>query len=294
MHLHTPTPRAGKTAERRVTIIEPRSGWRLVDWRELYEFRDLFRFLVLRDIKAMYKQSVFGFGWAVGQPLVTMLLFTLVFGRLAKMPTDGLPGPLFYFAAVVPWTYFNSAMTASANSLVTQSNLVSKVYVPRLVIPITPVLAKLVDLTISFGTLSLLVIIFCLRDGGYAFVLSARLLAVPLVIVVLILTAIGLGLLLSALAVQYRDVKFATPFLVQVMLYAAPVVWPASLLPEGSRVVVGLYPMFGVIESLRGVLNHSAPMPWDLLASGGLGSLFITAMGLLVYRRQERMFADVA
>ncbi len=275
-------------------VIEPRSGWRILDWRELVEYRDLFRFLVWRDVKALYKQSVLGFGWAIVQPLVNMLLFTVVFGRLAGVSTDGVPGPLFYFAALVPWTYFSNAVTNSATSLVTQANMLTKIYVPRLTIPLTPILAKLVDFALALVILLGMVAFYHSVDPDFAFRPSPALAALPLVFLLMVFTATGIGLWLSALAVRYRDVKFALQFAIQLLMYAAPVVWPASLLPAETRPWVGLYPMFGVIEGLRAMLLTGVPLPWDLLASGTAGALVLVLTGALFFRRQERWFADVA
>lgn len=275
-------------------VIEPKSGWRLVDWRELADYRDLFLFLVWRDVKALYKQSVLGFGWAIVQPVVNMILFTVVFGRLAGVSTDGMPGPLFYFAALVPWTYFSNALTGSSTSLVSQANLLSKVYVPRLVIPMTPVLAKLVDFAIAFGVLGALLAVYHWTVPDFTFTPGLSLLVLPLLVVLLVLTAAGVGLWLSTLAVRYRDVKFALPFLTQLLMYAAPVVWPASLLPEHLRMVVGLYPIYGVIEGFRAALLGTQPVPWDLVGAGFTGALVVALSGAFVFRRQERWFADVA
>ena len=278
-----------------LTCIEPPRGWRLINCRELFQFRDLVRFLVLRDLKAMYAQSVLGWGWAVGQPLLTMVLFTVVFGRLARMPTDGLPAPLFFLAGIVPWTYFSAALTAATNSLITQGNLVSKVYVPRLIIPLTPILAKLVDFAVAvivlFGFAAAYGVV---RHSGFEFVPNTRLLVLPMAIGILVTFTAGAGFLLSALAVQFRDVKFALPFLTQFLMFAAPIVWPASLLPDRSRLLAGMYPMFGVIEAFRSALKPTHPVPWDLLISGGVGAALIAGIGLVVYRQQERVFADVA
>lgn len=275
-------------------IIEPRSGWRLIDWRELVDYRDLFFFLVWRDVKALYKQSVLGFGWAIVQPLVNMLLFTMIFGRLAGVSTDGAPGPLFYFTALVPWTYFSNSLSGSSTSLVSQANLLSKVYVPRLVIPMTAVLAKLVDFAIAFGVLIILVAVYHWTVPAFTFAYSPALLLFPLLLLLVMLTTTGIGLWLSALAVQYRDVKFALPFLTQILMYAAPVVWPASLLPDHLRPLVGLYPMFGVIEGFRAALLATHPIPWDLIGAGFVGALLVSVSGAFVFRRQERWFADVA
>lgn len=275
-------------------VIEPRSGWRLIDWRELVDYRELFFFLVWRDIKALYKQSVLGFGWAIVQPVVNMVLFTLIFGKLAGVSTDGAPGPLFYFVALVPWTYFSNAVTSSSTSLISQTNLLSKVYVPRLVIPMTPVLAKLVDFAIACGVLAVLLATYHWTSPEFTFRLSPELMVLPLLLLLLVLSAAGAGLWLATLAVRYRDVKFALPFLVQILMYAAPVVWPASLLPEHLRPWVGLYPMYGVIEGFRAALLQTHAIPWELIASGFLGALVLAVVGAFVFRRQERWFADVA
>lgn len=278
----------------RAIIITPHDArWFLVNWRELIEFRDLFLFLILRDLKAVYKQTVLGIGWAVGPPLATMLLFTIVFGRVANLSTDGLPQPLFYMAALAPWSYLNNAVTTAASSLITQANLVSKVYVPRLLIPLTPLVAKLVDFIIALLMLGGLVAWASLKNG-VLYISFPRLLLIPPAIALLLITSAGLALLLAALAVKYRDIKFAMPFLLQMLMYAAPVVWPASLLSAHTRALVGLYPMFAVIESLRAALHDSRPVPWDLLASGAVGSFVIFLVGLLVFKKQERDFADVA
>ncbi|MEL7062015.1 MAG: ABC transporter permease [Acidobacteriota bacterium] len=275
-------------------VIEPREGWRLVDWGELIRYRDLLFFLVLRDVKVLYKQTALGFGWAIIRPLFSTIIFSVVFGGLASLPSDGVPYPLFSLAALVPWTYFSTSMTKASSSLVQNSGLVTKVYFPRLVIPLTPVLAGLVDFAIAFAMLAILMAIYGMVPTLWA-------LTLPLLIALLMLTAVGIGLWLSALAIQYRDVHHATPFLVQILIYAAPVVWPSSLIlerfpehGEALRLLYGLYPMAGVIEGFRSALLGTTPMPWDLLAVGTLSALALTLSGLLFFRRTERVFADVA
>lgn len=270
-----------------ITVIEPRSGWRLVDWKELHDYRDLFLFLTWRHIKVQYAQSTLGIGWAVIQPLFSMLIFTVVFGRLAGVQSDGLPYAVFSFAALVPWTYFANAVTEGTNSLVSNTNMLSKVYFPRLVLPLSAVLAKLVDFSISMVLLAVLM-------AWYAIAPTWGVLLLPLLVGLMILTAAGLGLWLTALAVQYRDVKYAINFVVQLLMYAAPVVYPASLVPARYQYAYALNPMVGVIEGFRAALLGTRPMPWDMLAIGSFSAITIALTGCLYFRAKERLFADVA
>lgn len=269
-----------------ITVIQPRSGWQFVDWKELKQYRDLFYFLVWRDIKIQYKQTVLGFLWAIVQPLFSMVVFSTVFGRMAKVPSDGIPYPIFSFAALLPWTYFANSLTQSSQSLITDSSLLTKVYFPRLIIPMTPVLAKLVDLAISMGVLALMMIYYGVRPGF-------NLLLLPLLLLLLIMTAAGAGLWLSALAIQYRDVKFIMTFAVQLLMYAAPVVWPVSLVPHRYRLIYGIYPMAGIIDGFRSALLGRA-VSWDLLGLAALSATVLAFTGMLYFRRTERVFADVA
>ena len=272
-------------------IIEAKPGWQLIDWQELRQYRDLFYFLVWRDIKVLYKQTILGFAWAIIRPVFSMVVFSIVFGRLANIPSDGVPYPIFSYAALIPWTYFSSAMTDSTGSLITNRNMLTKVYFPWLVIPMTPVLAKLVDFAISFVILGLLM-------AWYGIAPSWNILFLPLLILLMILTAAGIGMWLSALAIQYRDVRHAIQFVVQILMYAAPVVWPVSLITEkfgyGVRLIYGLYPMVGVIEGFRSALIGASPMPWDLILMGTFSAALIALSGALYFRRMERIFADVA
>ena len=206
-------------------VIEPVNGWQFVDWRELRDYRDLFRFLVDRDIKVLYKQTVLGFGWAILRPLLSMVIFTVIFGNLARVDSDGVPYAIFNYVALVPWLYFSTALSASALSLVSNTDMLTKIYFPRLVFPMTPVVSKLVDFVISF------VIIFVLM-AVFRIALTSRVLYIPLLVALMMLTAAGTGLWLSAMSVQYRDVKHAIPFLTQILMYAAPVVWSAALIEE--------------------------------------------------------------
>jgi lipopolysaccharide transport system permease protein len=269
------------------TIIEPSKGWQLVNVRELLRYKDLFYFLVWKEIKVLYKQTVLGLTWAIIRPLFTMVIFSVVFGRLAKIPSDGAPYPIFAFVALVPWTYFSTAMTSSSNSLVGNTNLLTKVYFPRLIIPMTPVLSGLVDFGIAFVLLGGMM-------AWFRIVPTWNIIFLPLLMFLMICSASGIGMWLSALAIQYRDIKYAVPFFSQILLYAAPVVWPVSLVPSQYRLFYGLYPMAGVIEGFRSALLGTTPMPWDLIAMGTLSTAVLLLSGAFYFRKMERVFADVA
>ena len=277
-------------------VIEARTGWRLIDWKEFVEYRDLFRFLIWRNIKVQYAQSTLGIGWAIIQPLFSMIVFTVVFGKLASVKSDGVPYAVFSFAALVPWTYFANALTEGTNSLVSNTKMLSKVYFPRMMLPLSAVVAKLVDFCVAMVILGALM-------AWYGIAPNAGVLMFPLLVVLMILTAGGLGMWLTALAVHYRDIKFAMNFIVQILMYCAPVVYPASLIPETyalggyvihTRLLYALNPMVGVIEGFRSALLGTTPMPWSLLAIGTLSSLVIAVTGCLYFRKKERLFADVA
>ncbi len=272
-------------------VIEPVSGWQLINWRELRDYRDLFRFLVDRDIKVLYKQTVLGFGWAILRPLLSMVIFTVIFGNLAQVDSDGVPYAIFSYVALVPWLYFSTALSASALSLVSNTDMLTKIYFPRLVFPMTPVVSKLVDFVISFAIVFVLMALFRIAP-------TARIVYIPLLIALMMLTAAGAGFWLSAMSVQYRDVKHAMPFLTQLLMYAAPVVWSAALIEERfgptGRLLFGLYPMVGVIEGFRSALLNTGPMPWDMLAVGTVSALVLFVSGLFYFRRMEAFFADVA
>ncbi len=272
-------------------VIEPQKGWQLIDWKEIKEYKDLFYFLVLRDIKALYKQTVLGFAWAIIRPVFSMIVFSIVFGRLAKIPSDGIPYPIFSYAALVPWTYFSTAMTTSTRSLISGAGIFSKVYFPRLIIPLTPVLSKLVDFMIAF------LILFGLM-AWYGIAPTINVLWVPVLILLMMLTSSGIGMWLSAMAIQYRDIPYGVQFLSQLLMYAAPVVWPVSLIAEKFgdklKLLYGLYPMVGVIEGFRSSLLGHNPMPWDLIGMGTITAVILFITGALYFKRKERIFADVA
>jgi lipopolysaccharide transport system permease protein len=268
-------------------IIESRKGWRIIDLHELYQYRDLLWFFVWRDINVLYKQTVLGFLWAIIRPVFSMIIFSVVFGRLAKVPSDNVPYPIFTYAALLPWSYFSSSLSGSTQSLLTNLNMLTKVYFPRLVIPMTPVLAGLVDFGIAFSVLVILMI-------WYGIVPTVYVVFLPVLIVLMIVTAAGIGMWLSAMAIQYRDVRHATQFIVQLFLYGAPVVWPVSLIPDKFRLYYGVYPMAGVIEGFRSALLGTNPMPWDLIGVGSFVATLIFVSGAFYFRRMEKIFADVA
>lgn len=270
-----------------IKVIERKTGWRALDLRELWRYKDLFRFLVTRDIKVLYKQTVLGFGWAILRPLFSMVVFSVVFGRMAKIPSDGIPYPLFSYAALVPWTYFQTAITQSTNSLIGGAQMISKVYFPRIIVPLAPVIAGLVDFAIALTIVGVMM-------AYYGTAPNVNIIFLPLMILIMVVTAAAVGMWLSVLAVQYRDIRFAIQFLAQFLMYAAPVVWPASLVPERFRLLYGLYPMAGVIEGFRSALLGHNPMPWDLIAAGSVTAMVLFVFGTLYFRRMERIFSDVA
>lgn len=269
------------------TVIKPSAGWRSIDFKELIRYRDLLWFLTVRGIKAKYAQSVLGVSWAVIQPLFSTLVFTVVFGNLAKIDSNGVPYFLFSFCALVPWTFFSATLTDSANSLVANSSMISKVYFPRMVLPLSSILSKGVDFVIAL----LLLIVFLI---SYRFVPSWQVVFLPWIILVLLTTSLGIGMLLSAMAVQYRDIKHAMTFGVQLLMYAAPVVYPTSNVPELYRQWYAINPMVGVIESFRSVFLGTIAFPYEWLTWGTIVALLLFLFGLLYFRKMERVFADVA
>lgn len=270
-----------------VTVIEPESDWHIADWRELWRYRDLFWFLVWRGIRAKYAQSSLGIGWAIIQPLFSMLVFTVIFGGVAQVSSDGVPYSLFSFAALVPWTYFANAVVEGTQILVTNANMIKKVYFPRLLLPLSAVAAKLLDFVIASVLLLVLM-------AWYRVAPNAGVLVIPLLVVQMFLSAAGLGLWLTALAIQYRDVNYGINFFVQLLMYAAPVVYPASRVPSQYLWCYALNPMVGVIEGFRSALLGTRPMPWLMIVPGFVMAVILFVSGLLYFHRRERMFADVA
>jgi lipopolysaccharide transport system permease protein len=269
-----------------VTVIQPRSGWIPVDFRELWAFRELLFFFTWRDIKVRYRQTVLGAAWAVLQPLMTMLVFSLFFGKLGKMPSDDIPYPLFAYAALVPWTFFSNGITQTSNSMVTSANLLRKIYFPRLVVPAASILAGLVDFSIAFSVLLVLMAFY-----GFAPTLAA--IWLPALLLLAIVTALGIGLWLSALNVQFRDVRHTVPFLTQFWLFATPIAYSSSLLPERWRVVYALNPMVGVVEGFRWALLGTDTAPGPMVAVSTGVAVVLLVSGALYFRRMERTFADI-
>lgn len=267
--------------------IEPRKGIQLFDWKELVAYRDLFRFLVWRQIKVRYAQSAIGIGWAVIQPLFSMVLFTVIFGNLAEIDSDGAPYALFSLAALLPWTYFSNAITDGVQSLVSEASMLRKIYFPRLLLPLSAVAAKLVDFGIAAVMMVLLMVIF-------QFAPSPQIVALPLAIIAMLITASGVSVWLTALAVQYRDVKHAMNFLVQLLMYASPVVYATSIIPEQYRLLYAINPMVGVIETFRAGILGTTSIPWDLLGVGLSSGKIMLVTGLAFFRSKEKLFADVA
>lgn len=268
-------------------VIEPREGIRLVDYRELREYRDLFLFLIWRSIKVRYAQSAIGIGWAVIQPVFSMGIFTIIFGNLAKIDSNGVPYAIFSFTALVPWTYFSNAVSEGTSSLVSEANMISKVYFPRVLLPFSAVAAKLVDFSIAMLLLAGFMIFFRILPTPWILLL-------PLLVVMMMLSAAGIGMWLTALAIQYRDIKYAISFILQLLMYAAPVVYPTTLIPDAYRLLYAINPMVGVIEGFRSVLLGTIPVPWDLMAVGLVTSTLILISGMIYFRGKERIFADVA
>lgn len=268
-------------------VIEGSHGWQMINWRELLHYRDLFYFLVWRDIKVRYSQSVLGIGWAVVQPLFSMLVFTIVFGRLAKVSSDGAPYALFSFAAMVPWSYFANSLGDSSGSLAAGQSMLSKVYFPRLILPLVGVVSKLLDFAIALVVLALLMV-------WYRQLPTANVVFLPLLVVIMAATASGAGMWLSALSVQYRDIRYGMGFGVQLLMYAAPVVYPASLIPAEWQLAYAVNPMVGVIEGFRAALLNTNPMPWTWIGVGALSAAGLFLGGGFYFRRMERTFADLA
>jgi lipopolysaccharide transport system permease protein len=277
-----------------IKVLRPSSGWRGIDLRELWDYRELLYFLVWRDIKVRYKQTALGAAWAVIQPFLTMVVFTIFFGRLAGIPSDGIPYPVFSFAALVPWTFFANAVAQSANSLVGSQNLLQKVYFPRLAIPVSATLACAVDFLVAFAVLLLMML-------AYGITPTIHVVWLPLFLALAWISALGIGLWLAALNVLYRDVRYVVAFLIQIWMFATPVVYPSSMLDEPWRTLYAINPMAGVIEGFRwallggSALADSEPLatPLAMIAVSTMVAILVLVGGALYFRRLERSFADV-
>lgn len=265
--------------------IRPMNGWVPIDLKEIWEYRELLQTFVVRDIKVRYKQTALGAAWAVIQPLFMMVVFTLFFGKLAKIPSEGIPYPIFSYAALLPWTLFAEGLSRSTNSMISNAGIMTKVYFPRLILPISGVVSPLVDFAIAFVILLGMMLYF----GFYP---TVNIIWLPAFILLAIATSLGVGLWLSALNVQYRDFQYTVPFLIQIWLFASPVVYPSSLLPEPYRMIYGLNPMAGVIEGFRWALLGTTP-PSSLILVSVVAVVTILISGAFYFRRMEKTFADV-
>ncbi|HET9729393.1 MAG TPA: ABC transporter permease [Acidimicrobiia bacterium] len=269
-----------------VVHIAPARGWRSVDLADIWRHRELLYFLTWRDIKVRYKQTALGAAWAVLQPFLTMLIFSVFFGHLAKVPSEGVPYPVFSFTALVPWMFFANALALGANSLVVTPELVTKIYFPRVMMPAATILAGLVDFAIAFVVLIAMVAYYGIVPG------PESLLVVPLLLLA-VMTAFGVALWLAALNVEYRDVRYALPFIVQLWLFATPIAYPSSLVHGPWRLVLGINPMAGVVEGFRWALLGTTPAPGPMIIVSVIAALVLLTSGLWYFQRVEGRFADV-
>jgi lipopolysaccharide transport system permease protein len=266
-------------------IIEPKDGWQILNLKEVREYRDLLFFLVWRDIKILYAQTILGCSWAILQPLVQIVLFTVVFGKVANVPTDGIPYFLFSTVAIIPWNYMSQAMTQSSESLVNQQHILGKIYFPRLIFPITPVLSRVVDFGIS------MIIIVCVLLY-YRVNPSLSILYLPFFLLLMVSISAGVGFWLSSMAIRFRDVKYAMQFAVRLLMYSAPIVYSASSIPEKYRMLYSINPLVAVIEGFRAcLLGYS--IPWQFIWPGTITTFLLLISGAFYFKRMEKVFVDV-
>ncbi len=284
----TGLPGAASSAplKRPVTIIKPSRGWLSLNLPELWRYRELLYILAWRDVKVRYKQTVIGAAWAIIQPFFSMVVFSLFFGSLAKIPSDRIPYPLFSYAALVPWTFFANGLSESANSLVGNANLLKKIYFPRLIIPISAVISGVIDFTLAFVVLLGMMLY-------YRILPTANIFWLPLLALLAFITALGVGLWLSGLNVQFRDVRYVVPFLVQFWLFATPIVYPSSLIPEKWRLLYAINPMVGVVEGFRWSLLGADTAPGPMILVSALAAVALLVSGAFYFRRLEKTFADI-
>jgi lipopolysaccharide transport system permease protein len=286
MTVNRPSSAAALGSQGALVRIGPPRGWLDLNLNELWAFRELLYFFIWRDLKVRYKQTVIGIAWAVIQPFSTMVLFTFFFGKLAKLPSEGMPYPIFYYSALLPWIYFASALTQATNTMVEHQHIITKVYFPRLILPLSAVLSGLVDLAIACVVLVGLMLV-------YGIVPRITMLLLPLFVGFAVVTAFGVGLWLSALNALYRDVRYAVPFLVQFWMFASPVVYPSSLVPERWQWLYGLNPVAGVIEGFRWALMGQGSPPNVLLLASIAAVLLVLLTGVVYFQRMESTIADV-
>ncbi len=272
-------------ADNAVTIIKPKSGWQIIDIKELIAYQDLFFFLVWRDIKVLYAQTILGFLWAILNPLMQIMIFTIIFGKVAKLTTEGIPYCLFCSIAIIPWTYMSDAMGYSSQSLVSGSGMLGKIYFPRLIFPLTSVLSKLVNFGIS------LIIILCLLFY-YRVTPTWNLLFLPVIFILMMCIPAGIGMWLSSLAIRFRDVRFAMAFVVRMLMYSAPIVYSASTIPEKYRIIYSFNPIVGVVEGYRACLLGT-PIQWIYIWPGIITAIIIFIGGAFYFKRMEHIIVDV-
>lgn len=276
---------SGETKKLVKIAIRSTEGWRFLDLRELWAFRELIYFLTWRDIKVRYKQTTVGVAWAVLQPLAMMLVFTFFFGRLARIPSDGIPYPLFAYTALLPWQLFSRTITESTNSLIVDQRLITRVYFPRIIIPLATVLAAIVDFLIASVLLIALMLFYGVTPG-------AAVLWIPFFVLLMLVTSSGIGFWLSSLNVEYRDVRYIVPFLNQLWFFLTPIVYPSSLVPEKWQFLYGLNPMVGVVEGFRWALLGVGKGPSPMIAVSILVAVSLFVSGIIWFRRRERTFVD--
>lgn len=279
---------ASAPVSEKITQVRPKRGWISIDWQELWHFRELFVTLTIRDLQVRYKQTIVGAAWAIIQPVLTMLVFSVFFGRLAKIPTDGdLPYPIFSYAALVPWQFFAGSLTFSANSIISNANMITKIYFPRIIVPVSSALSHLVDFGLAF-------VVFLLMMPLFGVLPTGKVIFLPFFLLLLLLTALGMGFWLSALNVKFRDVRYVIPFLVQFLLFVSPVVYPTSLIEnEGFRVFYSLNPLVAVVNGFRWALLDTDALSAAVVALGTVTALLLFVSGLWYFNQMERSFADV-
>ena len=268
------------------TIIRPKKTFHLKDLQELWFYRELMYFFTWRDFKVRYKQTAIGVTWSILQPFLTMVIFSIVFGQLAKMPSDNVPYPIFVYIGLLFWQFFSDALGGTSNALITNQSIITKVYFPRLILPISSVMGKFIDFVVAA-----IVLVGMMFYYGYSPNIGG-LLIIPLLLIISFMTAVGGGLFLSAINVKYRDVRYALPFFIQIMLFVTPVIYPASIAGKYSK-ILALNPMMGVIQSARAALLGTAPVNWTLITTSIVGSFILLVVGIYVFKKTERYFADV-
>jgi lipopolysaccharide transport system permease protein len=268
-----------------ITIIKPDTGWSLLDVEELIRYRDLAYFLAWRDITVQYAQTILGFAWAILQPLVQIVIFSVIFGKIAKIPSEGVPYTLFSTVAIIPWTYMSSVLTQSSQSLISNQHMLGKIYFPRLLFPLIPVFSKLVNFGISIVLLVMIMFYYQVTP-------TWNLCYLPLFVIMMMAVPAGLGMWLSALAIRYRDVKFAMQYIIQMLMYTAPIVYSAATIPDSYRYIFSLNPIVGVVEGFRAALLGTA-IPWAFVVPGMISAVVLLITGAIYFKRMERVFVDV-